>query len=75
MSIIVQTLLIAAKDTTVSSVNLYAGQADITRVVRVNLKAGQNKITFHGLPVQLLQDKLRFNEIQCLQRIMSNLGK
>ena len=49
----------ALTDTKISGISLYSGQAEVTRILQIAIKAGQNRITVQGLPNQLLQDAVR----------------
>ena len=51
--------LLSKEATTISTVSLYGSRAEITRVARIDLKAGQNRITITGLPDVILDETLR----------------
>ncbi|KAF8802151.1 hypothetical protein BYT27DRAFT_7197229 [Phlegmacium glaucopus] len=46
-------------DSKITHVSLYSGLAEITRVYKVKLKAGDNKVVISDLPNTLVQDSLR----------------
>jgi len=46
-------------DTKITSVSLYSGLAEVTRVFKANLKGGDNKVVVSGLPNVLIIESLR----------------
>ncbi|GLB45313.1 putative mucoidy inhibitor A [Lyophyllum shimeji] len=51
--------LVAALHSKITGVGVYKGRAEITRVFRFNVKAGQNQVTIDGLPDVLDEDSIR----------------
>ena len=43
----------------ITHVSLYSGLAEITRIYKVKLKAGDNKVVISNLPNKLVQNSLR----------------
>jgi N-terminal domain of unknown function (DUF4140) len=46
-------------DSKITNVAVYSGRAEVTRLFRFALKAGQNQVHINGLPDVLDQDSLR----------------
>jgi len=53
-------------DSKITLVSLYSGLAEITRVYKVKLKAGDNKVVISDLPSTLVQDSLRSVCVICM---------
>uniref|UniRef100_A0A8H8CPA6 DUF4139 domain-containing protein n=1 Tax=Psilocybe cubensis TaxID=181762 RepID=A0A8H8CPA6_PSICU len=51
--------LVASENSKISNINLYSGRAEITRLFKFDIKAGQNKVTILGLPWSLQDNSLR----------------
>ena len=52
--------LVSAKDSKITNVSLYSGRAEITRLYKFAVKAGQNQVRLSGLPSILDQNSLRY---------------
>jgi hypothetical protein len=52
--------LVSAKDSKITNVSLYSGRAEITRLYKFGVKAGQNQVRLSGLPSVLDQNSLRY---------------
>jgi len=46
-------------DTRITSVSLYSGLAEVTRIFKANLKGGDNRVVISGLPNVLIPESLR----------------
>jgi len=46
-------------DTKITSVSLYSGLAEVTRVFKANLKGGDNKVVILSLPNVFIAESLR----------------
>ena len=55
--------LSSLQDSTITNVNLYATRAQITRVYKINLSAGQNKVTITSLPNVVDHESLRYEHL------------
>jgi hypothetical protein len=51
--------LSAFEDSKIAGVSLYSGRAEVTRLFKFEIKAGQNKVTILELPRLLQEDSLR----------------
>ncbi|KDQ13207.1 hypothetical protein BOTBODRAFT_175812 [Botryobasidium botryosum FD-172 SS1] len=51
--------LVSADISTIAGVSLYGSRAEITRIAKIDLEAGQNRITITGLPSAMLEETLR----------------
>lgn len=51
--------LSASEDSKIAGVSLYSGRAEVTRLFKFEIKAGQNKVTILELPRLLQEDSLR----------------
>lgn len=51
--------LVASENSKITNINLYSGRAEITRLFKFEIKAGQNKVTILGLPWSLEKNSLR----------------
>ncbi|KDQ11504.1 hypothetical protein BOTBODRAFT_35378 [Botryobasidium botryosum FD-172 SS1] len=51
--------LVSADVSTIASVSLYGSRAEITRVAKFDLQAGQNRVTITGLPGVMVEKTLR----------------
>ena len=51
--------LSASEDSRIAAVSLYSGRAEVTRLFKFEIKAGQNKVTILELPRLLQEDSLR----------------
>ncbi|KDQ13209.1 hypothetical protein BOTBODRAFT_188728 [Botryobasidium botryosum FD-172 SS1] len=51
--------LVSADVSTITGVSLYGSRAEITRIAKIDLEAGQNRITITGLPSAMLEETLR----------------
>ncbi|KAF9532401.1 hypothetical protein CPB83DRAFT_847799 [Crepidotus variabilis] len=51
--------LVSVKDSKIISVAVYSGRAEITRLFKFNVNAGQNQLNITGLPQALDQDSFR----------------
>jgi hypothetical protein len=49
----------ADEDSTITGVSVYPSKAEITRLFKVNVEAGQNQLSISGLPQALDGDSLR----------------
>ena len=49
----------SVKDSRITSVSVYSGRAEITRLFTFNVKLGQNQLNILGLPKALDQDSFR----------------
>jgi hypothetical protein len=52
--------LVSIKDSHISGVRVYPANAEVTRVFRFDVKAGQNHISITGLPKCIVADSLRY---------------
>lgn len=52
--------LTSTLDGTITSVNVYRTRAEVTRVFKVNLEPGMNKLVIVGLPTAMERDSLRY---------------
>ena len=50
----------SVNDSTITNLNLYSRQAQITRVFKFDVAAGQNKVVISGLPNVLDHGSLRY---------------
>lgn len=53
--------LVASENSKISNINLYSGRAEITRLFKFDIKAGQNKVTILGLPWSLQENSFRYS--------------
>jgi hypothetical protein len=56
--------LSAPEDSKIAAVSLYSGRAEVTRLFKFEIKAGQNKVTIFGLPRSLQEDSLRYGPLK-----------
>ena len=59
----------SVKDSTITNINLYSLQAQITRLFKFDVVAGQNKVVISGLPNVLDHDSLRYEGYYAYQRL------
>jgi hypothetical protein len=59
----------SVKDSTITNINLYSLQAQITRLFQFDVVAGQNKVVISGLPNVLDHDSLRYESSYAYQRL------
>lgn len=52
--------LVAADDSEIANIHLYSGHTELTRIFKVLVNQGENRIDIHALPVSLVDDSLRF---------------
>ncbi|KAF8148202.1 hypothetical protein B0H34DRAFT_833314 [Crassisporium funariophilum] len=52
-------ILVSSEGSKITAVSLYSGRAEVTRLFKFDIKAGQNQILIKGLPRTLLENSLR----------------
>ena len=50
----------SVEDSKITSVSVYTGRAEITRLFKFTVQTGQNQLMINGLPNVLDQDSLRY---------------
>ena len=55
--------LVSVKDSKITSVSVYPGRAEVTRLFKFTAKTGQNQLNIIGLPRVMDQDSLRCVEL------------
>lgn len=61
--------LVARFDTKITKVRLYSQRAEITRLCRFRVEAGQNQVHLSGLPNTLDSESLRYVQVLSLRRV------